>query len=109
MGLFGTTHATIDVNEANRRTLSGQAVLVDVRELSEWKTGHAPKAKHIPLGDLPARLPELAKAGKPIAFICESGGRSGKACGLASKAGVEAINVKGGMASWAKTGLSVAR
>ena len=109
MGLFGSKHPSIDVNEANRRALAGEVVLVDVREQNEWKSGHAPMAKHIPAGQLSGKLPELAKLGKPIAFICLSGGRSGNACGVASKAGLNAINVKGGMGAWSSAGLPVAR
>lgn len=109
MGLFGSSHPSIDVNEANRRALAGEVVLVDVREQNEWQGGHAPMAKHVPLGSLSAKLPELAKSGKPVAFICLSGGRSGKACGTASKAGLSVINVKGGMGAWTSAGLPVAR
>jgi 3-mercaptopyruvate sulfurtransferase SseA len=31
------------------------AILVDVREDAEWRAGHAPGARHIPLSRLPAR------------------------------------------------------
>ena len=58
---------------------------------------------------LSAKLPELAKSGKPVAFICLSGGRSGKACGTATKAGLSVINVKGGMGAWTSAGLPVTR
>ena len=100
MGLFGSSHPSIDVNEANRRALAGEVVLVDVREKNEWQGGHAPMAKHVPLGSLSA---------KPVAFICLSGGRSGKACGTATKAGLSVINVKGGMGAWTSAGLPVTR
>lgn len=32
----------------------GSHLLVDVREDSEWEAGHAPQARHIPLGELAA-------------------------------------------------------
>jgi len=100
----------IDVAEAERRASTGEVILVDVREKSEWKAGHAPMARHLPLGGLDERsLTELRKKGKPVAFICQSGGRSGSACGRARQAGVEAINVKGGMGAWKRAGLPVAR
>jgi len=35
------------------------AILLDVREDAEWRAGHAPKARHIPLSRLPARLGDL--------------------------------------------------
>ena len=53
-GLFGRKYASIGPTEARRR-VDGGAVLLDVREPSEWRAGHAPKARHIPLNDLDRR------------------------------------------------------
>ncbi len=107
--LFGGGGDAIDVTEAERRATAGEVVLVDVREKGEWKSGHAPLAKHVALGGLSQRLPELEQLGKPIAFICHSGGRSSKACSIARKAGLRVVNVKGGMGAWSRAGLPVAR
>ncbi len=109
MGLFGSGTPSIDVKEAQRRATAGEVLLVDVREKDEWASGHAPTAKHVPLATVPAQLATLGRKGLPIAFICRSGGRSGQACGAAKNAGVEAINVKGGMNAWRSAGLPVAR
>lgn len=109
MGLFGGGGDSIDVTEAQRRAAAGEVILVDVREAGEWAGGHAPQARHIPLGSVGASLAELGRHGKPIAFICQSGGRSGSACKAAGRAGVAALNVKGGMGAWARAGLPVAR
>ena len=104
------TVATVTVEEAAAWLQSGEAILIDVREKSEWKSGHAPMARHMPLGGLDERaFHELRKKGKPVAFICRSGGRSGSACGKARQAGLAAINVKGGMGAWSRAGLPVAR
>ena len=102
--------SAIDVVEAERRASAGEVVLIDVREKSEWKSGHAPMARHMPLGGIDDRaLHELKKKGKTVAFICRSGSRSNTACGKARRAGVEAINVKGGMNAWSRAGLPVKR
>jgi len=102
--------SAIDVAEAERRASAGEVVLIDVREKSEWKSGHAPMARHMPLGGLDERaFHELRKKGKPVAFICRSGSRSNAACGKARQAGLEAINVKGGMSAWSRAGLPMAR
>jgi hypothetical protein len=63
-GLFGRRHAAIGPNEAGRRVDDG-AVLLDVREPSEWRAGHAPRARHIPLNDLDRRQRKLP-AGREI-------------------------------------------
>ena len=40
--------------------LPDDAVLLDVREDDEWALGHAPGAIHIPMGDIPSRIGDLA-------------------------------------------------
>ena len=75
--------------------------LLDVREDDEWAAGHAPGAKHIPLGELPARVDELGDLSEPVYVICRSGGRSARATAWLNATGWDAINVAGGMGSWA--------
>jgi len=86
--------------------IDGGAVLLDVREDSEWEAGHAPMARHVPLGQLPERLDDLP-VGNHLVVICRSGGRSGRATAFLLQAGHEATNVEGGMAAWAAAGLPV--
>ena len=35
------------------------AVLLDVRENDEWQRGHVADARHIPMGEVPARVNEI--------------------------------------------------
>jgi rhodanese-related sulfurtransferase len=83
------------------------ALMLDVREPSEWSDGHIAKARHIPLGKLKDRLSELEKfKNKPIIAVCRSGNRSGSACGLLKKSGFENVhNLAGGMQAWEQAGL----
>jgi rhodanese-related sulfurtransferase len=85
------------------------ALLLDVREVAEYAEAHAPGSILIPLGQLSARLHELqVDARRPIALICRSGNRSGKALALLQQAGFSAlVNVEGGMLAWKKAGLPV--
>jgi rhodanese-related sulfurtransferase len=81
-------------------------VLVDVREADEWHGGHVPGARHIPLAAVPGAIDELARHGKPIAFICGSGHRSRMACTTARRHHLEtALDVDGGMRAWQRAGL----
>ncbi len=79
------------------------AWLLDVREDDEWAAGHAPEARHIPIGQLGARTAEIPQD-QDIYVICRSGGRSGRAAQALSGAGWTAINVAGGMQDWAAAG-----
>ncbi|HWD05044.1 MAG TPA: rhodanese-like domain-containing protein [Amycolatopsis sp.] len=80
--------------------------LLDVREDDEWAAGHAPAALHIPLGELPARVAELADLpdDQPVYVICRSGGRSARATAWLNASGWDAVNIAGGMGSWAAEG-----
>jgi rhodanese-related sulfurtransferase len=80
--------------------------LLDVREDDEWAAGHAPGAKHNPLGELPTRVDELAELpdDQPVYVICHTGVRSARAAAWLNATGWDAVNVAGGMDSWAREG-----
>lgn len=81
--------------------------LVDVRSVGEWDSGHAPKALHIPLGDIARRKNEIPQD-KPVVVICASGARSASAATLLARAGYKPVyNFSGGMGSWGGAGLPV--
>ena len=78
--------------------------LLDVREDDEWAAGRIDGAVHIPLGELPARIGELDRD-RPVATVCRSGGRAGRAAELLTQAGVSAEVMDGGMTAWSQDGL----
>lgn len=82
---------------------TGEIVLVDVREPGEREKIRPAGSRHIPLAELPGRLGELPRD-RPVAFICRSGSRSAAATQVATKAGMTALNVSGGMEAWKKAG-----
>lgn len=77
--------------------------LLDVREPEEWVAGHAPAARHIPLGELGARSGEIP-ADQTVYVICRSGNRSAHATHALNGAGWRAVNVVGGMHEWEAAG-----
>ena len=107
MGLFSRTRS-IQPQEAARLVAAGELTLVDVREPEEIRAAAVGGAVRIPLGALSGRLDELRGRGT-VAFLCQSGVRSAAAARAASKAGVEAVNVRGGVAAWARAGLPLTR
>ncbi|TLY70829.1 MAG: TOMM precursor leader peptide-binding protein [Gammaproteobacteria bacterium] len=87
--------------EALLREGSGATTLVDVREDYEFDAGHLEGSVHIPLGELPERIGEIAPGSAPV-FICRSGGRSLAACEFALRAGIASpANLDGGLQAWA--------
>ena len=113
--LFGRAGERIGPQEAVLRMNRG-AVLVDVREAGEFKDGHAPTARHVPLGRIrnegvaaidALRLPQ--DVGE-VLLICQGGVRSRFAQGaLAKDASRRYVNVDGGMSAWSGNGLPVER
>ena len=94
-------------SEAAAALSRGELRFVDVREAAELAEARIQDAQHILLDQLPGRLRELDHA-QPVAFLCRSGSRSAMATRTATKAGLDARNVKGGIRAWKREGLPLA-
>ncbi len=81
-------------------------VLLDVREDDEWQRGHAAGARHIPMGEVPARLAEIDPGAK-LFVVCQLGGRSMRVAKYLARNGYAPINVNGGMQAWTDAGRPV--
>ena len=86
-----------------------KAVVIDVREASEFAEGHLVGAKNIPLADLEAKLGTAVKnKALPLILVCRSGARSGAALATAKKLGfAQAQSLGGGMNAWKTAKLPV--
>jgi rhodanese-related sulfurtransferase len=93
----------IDQNTFAARLAEDDVLVVDVREAREFRPGHVPGAKNLPLSVLPTWLPELPR-NCPVYVICQSGGRSAQATALMRGVGIDAVNVAGGTADWVAAG-----
>jgi adenylyltransferase/sulfurtransferase len=76
--------------------------LIDVRTAAEYASGHLPGAVNVPMGALAAGLPELPHD-RPAVFVCRSGARSLRACALALRAGLDPLQLDGGLLAWQAT------
>jgi len=97
----------VNVVEAIELINHKNALVLDVREDSEFKNGHILHAKWIPLGSLGGRTGELEKyREQPIVVVCRSGNRSASACATLGKLGfTQAYNLAGGVVGWQKSNL----
>jgi rhodanese-related sulfurtransferase len=86
--------------------LADDVLVVDVRESPEFRLGHVPGAKNMPLSVLPAWLPALPR-NRPVYVICQSGARSALATALMRSVGIDAVNVAGGTGEWIAAGRPV--
>jgi len=98
----GSLGSKIKAERAMELVRSG-ATLLDVRENSEWKSGHAPGAVHVALGDID-KAPRRLRRGRPVVVMCASGMRSRTAAKHLRGLGWDAASLSGGMAAWQRAG-----
>lgn len=78
--------------------------VVDVREPDEYREGHIPGALLVPLGLVPESI-ESFRRSVSVYIVCQTGGRSMRACEFLHDAGVtNVINVAGGTMGYAALG-----
>jgi rhodanese-related sulfurtransferase len=91
----------------NRIANDSRLVILDVREPWEFRNGHVPNAKLIPLGQLQTRYTELDPE-MPVAVICQSGNRSQTGAALLAQKGFKQIfNVREGTVGWKRRGFPI--
>jgi rhodanese-related sulfurtransferase len=98
------TDIEITPEETQRRLLSGEAVVIDVREQYEWDAGHSPGVRHIGLERLTAEASTIDKD-TPVVFQCRAGARSLMAAQAFRRAGYDAYSMAGGLEVWHQAGL----
>ena len=85
--------------------LSEDAYLIDVREPGEWDAGHAPRAHHLPMMELPGRVEEVP-TDREVVIACRVGQRSAQVVTYLMARGFDnVVNLDGGMQAWAAEGL----
>jgi rhodanese-related sulfurtransferase len=82
----------------NRR----DAIVLDVRDAAEYKSGHITNARHVPESELDSRAKELEKIkSRPIIVSCARGNRSANVAARLRKLGFnEVVSLRGGLAAW---------
>jgi hydroxyacylglutathione hydrolase len=99
----------ITVHELHRRLEDGAVDVLDVRQPAEWQAGHVEGATFVTGAELPGRLDDVPRTGRPVAVVCGSGYRSSvSASVLAARTDLEVVNVLGGMRAWEASGYPLA-
>jgi rhodanese-related sulfurtransferase len=78
------------------------AVVLDVRDAAEYKSGHITNARNVPEAELDSRAKELDKVKtKPIIVSCGRGNRSAAIATKLRKLGfADVVSLRGGIAAW---------
>jgi len=98
----------VDKDELLRRARGWDVVVLDVRPVEEYASGHIKGAVSVPLGELEKRIGELPRERRFVAYC------RGQYCVLAAEAvrllrkrGVDAVRLKQGYPEWRDAGLPV--
>ena len=88
---------------------SDQIRIIDVRELSEYNSGHIKESELISLNEIEDWVKDN-EINQKIAFICQMGVRSALACEISAAYGVmenNLFNLEGGVNEWIKAGFEL--
>jgi rhodanese-related sulfurtransferase/transcriptional regulator with XRE-family HTH domain len=90
----------VDVQQAQQLMSDASIDVIDVRAPAEWKRGHVPRARNVPLEDLQANVLKHVSASR-VLFVCARGSRSLKAAQAAEAAGIgDVSSLEGGTLAW---------
>lgn len=92
-----STYQRVPATEWETWSATHDAVVLDVREASEWELGTLPGSTLIAMTELLERVDELDK-NTPILCVCRSGSRSAQVANYLAGAGFETVaNLEGGV------------
>lgn len=96
----------ISPDDARREMEGGDAILIDVREESDWREGHAEGARHLSRGEIELEIEEqIPDVTKPIICYCGGGSRSALVAESLQKMGYENVrSMAGGFRAWEAAG-----
>lgn len=92
----------LDPTAAIRLMNNDDAVVLDVREATDFGKGHIKDAQNFPMSSFNKQLDSLAKhKDKPVLAYCRSGNQSGRACRILKRSGFNNVhNLAGGIIGW---------
>ncbi|HTO06797.1 MAG TPA: rhodanese-like domain-containing protein [Myxococcota bacterium] len=103
-----SARATISSAELAQQIQSGHApIVLDVRSEEEFRSGHIPGARNVPIDQLEGQLATLGIAkSDEVVVHCERGARAAKAEALLDAAGYQhVVDLQGHMKGWRESGL----
>ena len=107
----GATASGISPTEAVQCMNREKGVVIDVCSAEEFAASHINGAVNVPLDQLEAKLPSVAKNKSiPLILVCAAGARSKRAQAMAQKLGYEKVHsLQGGLTAWKEANLPVVK
>ena len=105
----GASGPTVNTLEATILINQRDALVLDVRDSSEYHQGHILAARSVPLAQLETRIRDLEKyKERPVIISCQNGNVSARAAGVLRHHGfTQVFNLAGGITAWQQAGLPV--
>ena len=107
----GATASGISPTEAVQCMNREKGLVIDVCSAEEFAASHINGAVNVPLDQLEAKLPSVAKNKSiPLILVCAAGARSKRAQAIAQKLGYEKVHsLQGGLTAWKEANLPVVK
>ena len=100
MGFFDFL-ASPDINQGVEKCRNTPgAVLLDVRTVEEYRDGHIPGSRNVPLQSIGQVSDLISDRETPLYVYCRSGARSSQAVSLLRQMGYSKANNIGGITAW---------
>lgn len=99
----------VDISRIDTLINDHDFTIIDVRTPQEFKKGHLPGARNIPVSEISNRIQEIvAMKNQPLLVYCHAGNRSAVASGLLAKNGFDKVtNLQGGIVAWTNSGRAI--
>lgn len=102
--------AVVSHHQATRLLNDDRAVLLDIRDSSDFKAGHIAGAVHMPYASINQRASELDKyKTKQIILVDKMGQHAGAAGKILRDKGFDVVRLNGGMSEWMQQNLPVVK
>ena len=107
----GAAASGISPTEAVQCMNREKGLVIDVCSAEEFAASHINGAVNVPLDQLEAKLPGVAKnKSTPLILVCAAGARSKRAQAMAQKLGYEKVHsLQGGLTAWKEANLPVVK
>ena len=79
-------------SESVKEYIDKGAVIIDVRTVGEFQSGHIKGSKNIPLDNIFSKVNEIKRLEKPVIVCCRSGMRSAQAASILKNRGIDVMN-----------------
>lgn len=90
----------IDVEKLKESLVNDKEVIIDVREIEEYVSGHIPRIPLLPMSQIENYINDLDQS-KEYILVCRSGRRSHEVAKFFNRCGISKVkNFSGGMLTW---------